>query len=352
MHNLKLNWIWVLLIFTGLVACNRSQSDQRTENSSTDTMQNRTADPGVKINLRTQKLERIRVAHPDSGSYQEHLDAYGVVLSPAGLVTLQNQYVKRTQLIRKNKAQLQVSHQEYKRQESLYQHSNTSQENYQVARSQWISDQADLAESKQELRSLVDSSRQLWGSVVTHWLQTNNKVIDRIVRQEAWLVQVTPAGPISGHEAIPPKEVLLGVTERQMFPARFISRSTRLDPRFQYAGSYYLVNHLPVNLAPGMNLVVKMPVGKKHPAIVIPDSAVVWWQGEPWIYIKRGTKQFDRYSLAGAVSRKSQWYAGTDVIPIHHNDNLVVSGVQFLLEKELLAATPTVSLGESDGDND
>lgn len=352
MHNDNLNWICVLLIFTGLVGCNRPKSDNYTKNISADSTQTRITDPGVKISVQTQKLEGILVVHPDSGNYQEHLDAYGVVLSPAGLVMLQNQYVKRTQLIRKAKAQLQVSHQEYKRVDVLYQHNNTSQENFQVARSQWISDQADLAESKQDLRSLVDSSRQLWGPVVTHWLQTNNKMIDRIVRQKAWLVQVTPAGPISDHMAFPHRKISIGATRQQMFPARFISQSPRLEPQFQHTGYYYLVNHSPVNLAPGMNLIAGVPVGRSHPAIVIPDSAVVWWQGEPWFYIKRGTEQFDRYSLAGAVSSQNHWYAGTNVIPIHHNDNLVVCGVQFLLEKELLASAPTVSVGEGDGDDD
>ncbi|HKI45368.1 MAG TPA: hypothetical protein VKA08_08575 [Balneolales bacterium] len=352
MDNYKLNRIWILLIFTGLVACNRSRSDKHSEKLPSDTTQTRIANPGVKINLQTQKLEGIRVARPDSGSYQEHLDAYGVVLSPAGLVTLQNQYVKETQLIRKYKAQLQVSHQEYKRLDTLYRHHSTSQEDYQTARMEWVSDQADLAESKQDLRSLVDSSRQVWGPVITHWLQTNNNVIQRIIRQRTWLVQVTPAGPIHVHETFPPKEVSVGVTKQQMFPARFISPSPGLDPQFQHTGYYYLVNHSPVILAPGTNVIAEVPVGKKQPVIVIPDSAVVWWQGEPWIYIKRGTKQFDRYSMAGVPFSDSHWYVGTDIIPIHHSDNLVVSGVQFLLEKELLAGVPTVSAGENDGDDD
>ena len=352
MHNSKWNRIWVLLIFTGLVACNKSQSDNHTESSSADTTLTRITDPGVKISLQTQNLEGICVVHPDSGSYQQHLDAYGVVLSPAGLVALQNQYVKATQLIRKYKAQLQVSRQEYKRLGALYRHNNTSQENYQAARSEWISDQADLTESKQDLRSLVDSSRQLWGPVVTHWLQANDNIIDRIVQQKTWLVQVTPAGPISDHAAFPPKEISVGVTKQQMFPARFISQSPRLDRQFQHAGYYYLVNRSPADLTPAMNLIAEIPVGEKRPSLVIPDSAVVWWEGAPWIYLQRSPEQFDRYSLGDAVSTGSHWYVGTNVIPIHHNEKLVVSGVQFLLEKELLAGVPTVSTGESDGDGD
>jgi len=352
MHNFKWNWTWVLLIFTGLAGCNQSQSDHHTKNSSADSTQTQIADPGVKISLRTQKLEGIRVAHPDSGSYQQHLDAYGVVISPAGLVALQNQYVKATQLIRKYKAQLQVSHQEYKRQDALYRHNNTSQENYQTARSGWISDQADLTESQQALRSLVDSSRQFWGPVVTHWLKTNSNEIRRIIKQQAWIVRVTPAGPIPDHTSNLPETVSLGISKEQMFPGQFISRSPRLDPRFQQVGYYYLVNDSTVDLNPGMNLIVNLPAGKLYPAIMIPDSAVVWWQGEPWIYIRHAPDQFDRYSLTGAANSGNQWYVTSAIIPIHHNDNLVVSGVQFLLEKELQAGIPTVSVGESDGDND
>ncbi len=352
MNNYKLNWIWVLVIFTGLVACNKSQSDNHTKNLPADSTQTRMANPGVTINLRTQKLEGIRVVHPDSGRYQEHLDAYGVVLSTAGMVTLRNQYVRGTQLIRKYKAQLQVSHQEYERLDALYRHNSTSQKDFQVARMEWISDQADLAESQHDLHSLIDSSRQFWGPVVTHWLRANNNVIERIIKQQAWLVRVTSAGPVPDHGGSPSKEVSLGITRQQMFPARFISRSPRLDPRFQHTGYYYLVNHSPIDLAPGMNLIAEMPVGNKRPAIVIPDSAVAWWQGEPWIYIKRGNEQFDRYSLAGAVATGSHWYVTGGIIPIHHDDHLVVSGVQFLLEKELLAGVPTVSAGESDGDGD
>lgn len=352
--NIKTIFIFFfLLILTSLVACHRSDSGESDGNHSPDSTQTGNPSAGVEINLQTQKLEGIRVMHPDSGTYQKHIEAYGVVLSAKGLVTLQNRYVSETQHIRKLKAHLQVSHRIYQRMDTLYHHKNTSQQDYQSARSKWISDQADLVESQQDLSSLIDSSRQVWGPVIIQWLQKNSNQFQRIIKQQTWVVRVTPASPISDSTGNLPSTVLMGITGEHMFSGRYISRSPKLDTRFQIPGYYYLVSHPLVNLNPDMNLIVELPIGKRFPAIVIPDSAVTWWKGEPWIYVQHGQDQFNRYSLAGADNTGNRWYVIAGTIPVDRNDNLVVSGTQFLLEKELQAGAPTVSAGDQDeGDND
>lgn len=344
--------IWLfLLILISLNACHKSVPDESSGKSGIDTTRSELSVPGVTITQKVQELEGIHVIHPDSGTYRKHLEAYGVVLSPERLISLQNQFVSKTQQVRRCKAQLLVTHREYQRQDTLYRQKGTSQEDLQVARSKWISDQADLAESQQDLRALIDSSRQFWGSVVTRWIQNNTDPIQRIIKQRAWMIRVTPAGPLPGSINNLPKTVAMGITRQHMFPGRFVSRSPSLDTRFQQAGYFYLVDKPPVDLSPDMNLVVEFPVGKPHQAILIPDSAVTWWQGTPWIYLKSGPRQFNRYSLLGAISAGSHWYVTRQEIPIHHGDELVVSGVQFLLEKELQGAKPTVSAGD-EGDDD
>ena len=81
-----------------------------------------------------------------------------------------------------------------------------------------------------------------------------------------------------------------------------------------------------------MNLVVQMPVGRAVKGVIVPQSAVVWWQGKAWVYVAASPTTFIRRETptgnpvsAGYFVPGSALAAGT---------KLATAGAQALLSEE------------------
>jgi len=72
--------------------------------------------------------------------------------------------------------------------------------------------------------------------------------------------------------------------------------------------------------------------------LFIPESAVIWYANEAWVYIKQGEALFLRKPLANAIKINKGWLLEDEYLI---NDNLVVtSGGQTLLSEEFKWAIP------------
>jgi hypothetical protein len=65
--------------------------------------------------------------------------------------------------------------------------------------------------------------------------------------------------------------------------------------------------------------------------VIIPNSAVVWYGGKPWIYRKTGTDKFSRLPINTDVETENGWFYKGNLKP---NDQIVTSGAQLLLSEE------------------
>jgi hypothetical protein len=65
--------------------------------------------------------------------------------------------------------------------------------------------------------------------------------------------------------------------------------------------------------------------------VIIPNSAVVWYGGKPWVYRKTGNDQFSRLPINTDVEVENGWFSQGSLKP---NDMIVTSGVQLLLSEE------------------
>ena len=339
----------LLLIIPIMVACNRPKSGnagQRNAKTGPDSTQSG-ASLMVTVSKQTQRLEGIRVARLDTVLYHKSINAYGVVLSPDRLIRLQNRRAGLQQQIRKEKAQLKVSRQEYRRQDTLYKNHGTSRKTLQQARSRWISDQTDLKTSRQALRALMDSNQTYWGSKITGWVQKGSQALQQIINQHARIVRVTPVNTPAGSFQ-PPETVSMNLNQHKKFAGRFISTSPTINPRIQQQSYYYLVDQPPVPLAPGRNLNAELPTGKARQGVIIPDSAVIWTQGEPWFYVQKKPGTFRRRLLKTACFQNGRWYLSRSAFASGRLPKVVVSGADLLFAKEQRAGQSNVSTGGDD----
>jgi len=283
----------------------------------------------IALDQQTRTQERIQVAVPAKKSMRTELHGTASLLSPNELSTLRNNFVAARARLERARLDAAVSKSAYERIKSLYeQNQNMSFKAMQDAEATYRNNQAQVRATELDERLQVDTTRQHWGGIVADWVAGDKAVLDPILEQREFLAQVIfPAGAVGR----PPVTISLVTPGKQLVQARFVSVFPQVNPQIQGVSFLYLVTARP-ELAAGMNVLALVPVGDSVSGFVVPESAVVWWQGKAWAYEESSPGTFVRrevqtdnpvsggYFVAAAGSRAE--------------NKLVTVGAQALLSEE------------------
>ncbi len=176
-----------------------------------------------------------------------------------------------------------------------------------------------IVEAGQELLQVVDQSRPL---VRVAWPEA--------AREPPKSLAVSPAG---------------GSTR---VTARLIGPSPEADPVTRRAGYLYRADRRWPGAAPGSPVVVFVsgrPIESgSNEDVLVPDRAVVQWEGLAWVYLQRGGGRFQRVRVPTSRPAAGGWIAGGMLAP---GDTIVVAGAQELLSEEFRAR---VTVGDESGE--
>jgi len=280
------------------------------------------------LDTRTQSQAGATVAPLKQATSRGEMTAPAIVLSAQGLVSARTSYMAEQINLQKAQVNVHVAQEEYDRLKILYERrQNASQKSVQAAWGILRSDQADVEGAQQALALQADAVRQRWGGVIARWIAVNPASLNRIFDQSDFLVQVTlPASA----EPSPPARIALEIAGSTQIEARLISPFPQVDPRVQGVGLLYIArNHL--GLAPGLNLVAHLPVGQAMRGVLIPQSAIVWWQGNAWVYQQTAPGRFVRRLVPTNTPLENGIFVSSGFSP---GDQIVVRGAQGLLSEE------------------
>jgi hypothetical protein len=117
---------------------------------------------------------------------------------------------------------------------------------------------------------------------------------------------------------------------RLLSPAPRTEESTQGETWFFVAAA--------AGLRSGMRLDVWVPQhGTATAGVLIPQSAVVWRDGQPWVYVKTGGDDFARRSVGPHQTHGSDWFVAAGFAP---GEQVVVVGGQMLLSEEQRSQSP------------
>lgn len=165
------------------------------------------------------------------------------------------------------------------------------------------------------LPALEENARVRWGKDMARALFSDASVCAELAPGHGALIEVTRP---SDEQALPP-------TLRLERPADIAAPAQRLS-LVEKAHSpvpvhaFFLVPAASAELVPGETVTLRYAAAPKHPRVRVPDSAVVWLDGKPWVYVEEGGGRFVRRELG------SQGIAP--------DARVVVSGAQMLLSQE------------------
>jgi hypothetical protein len=272
----------------------------------------------------------IATAALRSGPRQETLRAYAIVLDVAPLTESSQAFATAKAQRQMAEAKLDGSRKAFQRATRLHQDDqNISTAQLQAAEAIYRVDEASLAAAQSQLQTLATSVQQAWGPVLGRALINDAPIARQLLTRASVLLQVTlPSGASIGK---PPDRAFVVSDSGSRIDIRFVSPATRTDPRLQGASFLYTARG-DSGLLPGMTVPAYLASSKAEEAVAVPASAIVWWQGRPWVYVRTSPTTFTRRELARPR-------AGDDGAVVASNlqadAEVVVQGAQMLLSEEL-----------------
>jgi hypothetical protein len=286
----------------------------------------------LSFDAQAQRENGITAANLRAENWREETQATGIVLQLQPLLDLKTSYNTARMDIAKAQAAALASDAEYKRLSELNQGSNNvSEKAIETARAGSESDQATLANAQQSLAVLKDSTELKWGAAVANWLENGSPQLSALVAQREFLVQVTATG---GGSFTPHASGIVQLPGGTHAEAHLLSSLPQLDPRLQAPSFLYTVSAHP-GLVPGMNLAVALPTGALRKGVIVPDSAVVWWQGKAWCYVEAPAGKFTRFEVPTGSPAPGGWFVSEGITP---GTQVVTKGAQTLLSEEFHSA--------------
>jgi hypothetical protein len=284
----------------------------------------------------------IQTAPLEPFSGAEKIKAYGTVVDIRDLVEARGGYEAAKAERKKARAGLGASAPEYARLQQLHEsNKNISDKTVQTAQAQKISDEASARAAKATVETAEAALRLQWGELLAQWIAKGSQGLRRLVEQEDALVQVTL--PFDSFPVEPAGRCSLEGAGGSLLEADFLSPAPRTDPRFQGRSFFYVAPGGGGALLPGMNLVAYLPAGGEKQGVIVPSSAVLWWEGKAWAYVQAGETRFVRREVPVDSPRGDGWFAAGGFAA---GDRVVVIGAQMLLSQEFISMAGGVEEAE------
>lgn len=292
----------------------------------------------ARAGIKTVRLDRTTVVH--------EVRAIGRVMDITPLVDQRSHFFQVRAQRESAVAALAYSRKRVKRLHELHSmESNISARELQQAELQRDKEAIQAASLKREMASVRDGLIQEWGPVLTGWaLGEEQSPLDALLDLQQVLVLVQPASsdiPETGGPVYMNREdERAGARE-----ADYVSAATRAGENRRGDTFYYRT--AAADLRSGMSLYVWVPQPTKQiSGYVLPRSAIVWFNGSPWYYVKKAADKFVKQPAGDHVEVAAGWLLNnTDL----SGEDVVVQGAQLLLSEEFRRQIPSE---EDAGDSD
>jgi biotin carboxyl carrier protein len=141
-----------------------------------------------------------------------------------------------------------------------------------------------------------------------------------------------------------PRLLLVPPGTETRIAADLIGPALEADPLTRSPAYLYRANGRWPGAVPGTPVSAIVPGGGKAEGLLVPDGAVVQWEGFAWVYLQREPGSYARVRVPTDRPAPGGWIAGP---PLAVGDTVVLAGVQELLSEEFRAR---VTVGEESGE--
>jgi hypothetical protein len=273
-----------------------------------------------------------RASHLDVGSLatsvlQPESTDYATVIDLQPLFDLRNRLAAARADRESARAQAEAARAQYERDRVLFEDDrNVSQKSLQDARAVMQTNQAKLQAAESAQINLDATLRQQFGDALASAATAPvSDLFQQVLAGRAVVLRVTlPAN------AGAPAHITVDGLDGHLVSAHKLSASPQSDPAIQGNPYFYAADSaLPVGTRTTAHVSL---VDKSTPGLLIPESAVVWYGGQPWVYVRTAADHFTRRYVPSALAADHGFVVTSG---FRAGDQVVVRGAQLLLSEEL-----------------
>lgn len=287
----------------------------------------------ISISPAAQKQSDILTSPLKASSHQASISTYGNVVSIDNLIELRNRYLAVKSEIDVLKATLSHDKSEFERLKALNQdNKNVSDKALAGAAANTKSDETKITAAESNAKNISDSIRQLWGDTLAQHAinpKTSN-LLQALISNKRVLIQTTL--PFDAAEPKQNSSIMIAPTAApsHTMSAQYVSPAPLTNSTIQ--GKTYFYHAVTNELRAGMQInATTATSSKKSNGVIVPNNAIIWYAGKPWVYQKTGADQFSRKPIHTNIEVDDGWfYQGH----LKANDDVVISGAQLLLSEE------------------
>jgi hypothetical protein len=267
-------------------------------------------------------------------NYQPQLTVYGKAVNIQPLLDLQNNFKRVDINLLSAQKQQQIALSVLQRAQALAAEGITPASKIEKLKHSWFTLHA-LVQSHQSQHSyLKASAQQQWGQQLAEALTQPTPFLNKLLAGNSVLLKITV-----------PRSVAVGDDSHLTFsadgqlehsiPAEFLSPSPIKD---QIAGNSYFFIAQINTLQTGTRVTGWIPQSShSQQGIMIPESAIIWHNAMPWVYIQMSDQHYVRRSLQHYIKVNRLWFV-TDQFSA--GERIVVTGGAVLLSEELRNQIP------------
>lgn len=289
--------------------------------------------PVVRLSAARQSAAGLELARLAARSIAVEQRGYGSVVDLQRLIEARGAYRRTLAERAVVEAAMTAARRTHDQLQRLYsEQSNVSARQLREARAQLREDEARFAVADRQLEDLRDQVAQAWGPRLAGWATaTTSADLDRLVAREDALVLVALDAGVKLGPAQTRAWVAADGDRARAQPAQLVGAAVQVAPGAQGETWYFVTAAEPLRI--GMRVDVWLPdPGKETRAVVVPETAVVWTGGRPWVYAQIGEERFVRRPLLRYERLGGDWFVSEGLDP---GVAVAVRGGQVLLSEEL-----------------
>lgn len=273
----------------------------------------------------------IEVVALKATTYQRQVLGLATVIAPQAMAAQEQVYQSAAAEATRAELAVKAARLEVERLAPLHQADRiVSDKALESARNALAASEANAKAATAQLAAQRSALEGQWGPVLAARLANGARPLERLLAGRDLLVRVSlPAGALAGDPSAAQVQAAPGV----MLEARIISSVPQADPKFQ-GPSFLAMLGEDARLKPGMTVPAAVSLGAPVAGVLVPDAAILRWQGQQWVFVASAKGQFVRQAITSTIGTPDAWLvtsglaAGTPV---------VVRGAQLLLSEEVKA---------------
>jgi hypothetical protein len=296
------------------------------------------AEPVVTLTLSAQgqRIAGLRTLRPRAEAYAPEWKAFGTVADLQPLFDLRARFRAVRSELAIAEAASRVAGKNRERLALLHREAIVPTRELIQAEAQQAQELARVEAARNRLREVREAALQQWGvTLFEKVIETESALFRALLERRQVLILVTVGGAYDSVEVPAAARLSLPgqVGERS---AHLLSSAPRGDSTLQGTTWFYLADA--GGLRTGSRLEVWLPRATAATVgVAIPLSAVLWHEGKPWVYVKRGEDRFSRVPVVRYHDRGDNWLVGES---LNADEEIVVDGGQTLLSEELRRLIP------------